>query len=343
MTATVRSPSRSRCPSLFLALALALAGPAVASAGTAAASAATGDLDLQPRWQAGEQRDYHFTKERLRGPTGGTHLELRVSGDLHLEVVSTGASGSVIALTTGATRVETPGQAENPLYSRMAQVMDGLRLLMDVSADGTLQRIRNFDEIRQAGRSAASTVAASMAASGAERAATDRFTSVIGSLFGDESRVRQVATSELQLLLQPLGRRYPRAGGPEEDARLPLPGAAAPVPTHARYALGATAADTGLVQLAWTQTADPAAFAASVNEAAARREAGKAASGPLPSAGKGPVGTVASLNERADFAIDARSGWVDHVMQRRVIDVNGGVQEETAEIVRRPAGDAKSP
>jgi hypothetical protein len=296
-----------------------------------AAWCGSGDaVDVQPHWSQGEEM--HYLLEQTRQRSNGTHTVVNVQArtPMDLAVLQASQDGYVLRVRYGETRISPADAPGVILMQKMSDLMRGLDVEVDIDRNAHIVDVRNWQQVKHAGLAAMQAMRDDLLRQGVDAPMLNKIMSLAGSLFADEAHIRANATQDLQLLLAPLGRTYRLGEAMPYATRLPSPMGGEPIAAQARFELTAFDAATGIAQVTWTQAAQTDALARSLAQsmqamaAALGRSAPDAASLP-----------AASMNDQAQFTVNARSGWPVAFTHTRTVLIGASTQVDTHSVSTR--------
>lgn len=312
-------------PRLLPFISRALVGTCLSMIALAALSAEP-RLDLRPQWKTGAQVNYVLTKTRTKQ---GSSRDMSATSrtDVQLRVMEATEGGFLLQAVFGETTFDDPLTQNEALARQMANLMNGLGIHMVVDRDGTVQRIRNWEEVRSGISTVTQRLAGYLKEGGAPTAIIDQLTARLTQTFSTEDNIKTVILRELNLLLLPFGRTYEAKAPITYTTELPSLVGAGTVPGKGTFELTSLDAGKGLATIRWTQTVDPqglAKLAASTIE--------KLSSTPAPS---GAELSPLALNDTAEFVVDVRSGWPVSIAHVRKVESGTASQTDTTSFKAR--------
>jgi hypothetical protein len=248
----------------------------------------------------------HYLLEQTRQRSNGGHTVVNVQArtPVDLAVLQASQDGYVLRARYGGTLISPADAPGVSLMQKMSDLMQDLDVEVDVDPKGRIVDVRNWQQVRQAGLAAMQVMRNDLQQQGVDAPMLNKIMSQADSLFADEAHIRANATQDLQLLLAPLGRSYRLGQAQPYAARLPSPLGGEPVDAQASFVMTAFNGATGIAQVSWTQTAQADALSRSL---AHSMQAMSAASGRSAPQAENPP--PASMNDQAQFTVNARSGW----------------------------------
>jgi hypothetical protein len=257
-------------------------------------------------------------------------LKTTTRTDLEIHVVSASKDAYAIAWTSGETRFDDPGQAENPLIQRVANLLKGYRIILELDSRGAIKGVQNWNELREASVKLLDALADELKAAGIDRATVAGTRDQVASMFETKQQIEQLATREAQLFFMPLGIEFKGDKPVEFEDELPNPFGGAPFPSRARFALKEVDSKHRLAKVTWTQTVaseDARRIMEKTLKELAQRM-GKA----VPDA---DLLTTLTLEDAAEFSVELSSGWIQSFTHRRVTKAERMLQEDLIAVTRK--------
>ncbi len=289
-----------------------------------------GEVSIMPRWKVGERQRYERVKTR-RKTQGKMSAKASGRGPIDVSVVEAGEKGYLVRWRIGETTDDNPRAAADPLTQAMNRLTVGLEVDLEIDNEATITGVRNWAEMKSSGQKIAETLIQAQQAAGTDAKTLGAVRSTVEGLFATKERVEQLFAKEPQLFFVPIGRTYPGVGkAVEYDDQLPNPLGGPPFPCTGKFTLTSYDADKGRAEVSWTQTVDPKEAARIMLEtlkAIAQRS------------GRIPPGAdelkALTVEDRAEFVIDTRTGWVETLTHTRTTKTRGGSQEDILSMSRQ--------
>lgn len=312
---------------------MASAGSALLCAIVLSAPAPAADsVDLPLGWQVGQRLQYEMVRSgrKTRGDEATANATTRT--DLEIEVLRADADGYLIAWTHGETRFDDPRAAANPLLQRMANLIRGLRILLEVDAQANVVGVRNWQELKDTIEKILSSISDELKTSGIDPAMVSKVTGQLASMYATREQVETMCTREARMFFLSLGGQFSTTEPIEYQDRLPNPFGGEAFPSRASFVLKGVDRPSQRATVAWTQTLDPEhvrrIMEKSLQDLAAR------VGGPVPEADALKDMTV---EDTAEFVVDMSTGWLDHLSHTRLVKTGTTTQEDVLTIARKPA------
>jgi hypothetical protein len=292
------------------------------------ASAADNSLELLPRWKKGEKLRFELIKSRQKAQGDKVTLKSTARTDVEIEVLSASKDAFTLAWTYGETRLDDPSQAKNPLTQKMANLLNGYRIVLKLDSQAGIQGVQNWQELKQRSTKLLEALSAELQAAGLDAATVAKVQAEAQSMFSSKQQIEQLGTRDAQLFFMPLGIEFEGNKPVELDDKLPNPFGGEPFPSRVRFAL--TAADKGLAKITWGQTVAPEE---------ARRIMEKTLKERAERSGKPPSDAdllqAFIIEDAAEFSVEISSGWIQTFTHKRVIKTGESSQEDAVAMTRK--------
>jgi hypothetical protein len=304
---------------LILATALA-AGPLVARQPQ--------PVELKPRWQAGDSARYEMTRTLVRQADGKVVRKATSHTAVEVEVIEADNEGSVIRWTQGSTVFDDP-KAEEPLDRATGTIQKLVDIDLDLDADGALEGVRNWKDLRASGHKVQDAVLAQMAKAGAPKSALESLRKETDKFFASKESVERAFASQSSLLFLPFGREYDLGTPVAFEGELPNPyGGDEALPAQGEFTLKSMSAQDGVAVIVFKQSLDPKeaprALRKWLDESA--KQAGKPAPREAPEL---------QIDEVTEYEFDATTGWVRSVTRTRRVKEASRSETETVTLTRK--------
>jgi hypothetical protein len=293
-----------------------------------------GDVTILPGWKVGERLRYERVKTRRKTAAGKETFKGTGRGPIDVAVIEAGAKGYLVRWRIGEMTADDPQQANDPTVRAMSRLIQGLDIDIELDPEATLTGVRNWSAVKTAGTKVADTVIAEVAKQAHQAGKDDPkllagLRSTLDSMLATKAQIEQLFLREPEVLFFPIGRTYPGIGKAfEYDDQLPNPLGGPSFPCKGAFTLTAYDAAKGRAAVTWTQTPDPHQSARIINEtlmAISKRM------------GRTPPNADAlkslSINDRAEFVINTKSGWVENFTQIRSVTSEGNTQEDILSMI----------
>jgi hypothetical protein len=295
--------------------------------------AAPGKYSIDIAWKKGDRFEYELVKTKKQVRDGAVKLDLTSRTPLTVEVREETKEGYLLACTYGATAFDDPNAMANPLVRKMADVLVGKPLLVEVHKGGVVSGLRNWQEIKKVYELFTATITEELKRNGADQQMIDGIVGMMGKMSTQEL-ITQAATKEIALMLIPVGKDYEGSNPTEEDDLLQHPLGGDPLPAKVRLTLlGFTEAPKAAI-VAWSQSVDLKAMGRVVEGIA--KDTSNRVGKPMPD---GAIPELTQMESSAEFAVDAESGWVLNLSFVRSFALGRGAesasQTETTSLRRK--------
>lgn len=299
-------------------------------AGAASVSNAAQSVSLVPKWQAGDKLRFEMVRTRERSQKGEPARRGIAATDFEVEVLSASKTGFVLAWTWDETRIDDPELASNVVARKMANLMNGFRMILDADPHGAFRGVQNWAELKDKGARLIETVSDEMKKAGLDEATLSTVRGQVSAMFASKGQIDRFATREPQLFFMIMGTEFEGDAPIEMDSELPNPFGGESFPSRARIALKEVNKETGLAHVTFQQIVEPKEARRIMEQSL--REMARRIGKPAPD---GPLFKDFFIEDHADFVIETATGWIESVAHTRTSRVDAGFQRETIEISRK--------
>ncbi|WP_422928032.1 hypothetical protein [Singulisphaera sp. PoT] len=318
MTAKLSNPKARLCALLITAASL-VATTAARSADKPAV------VDAKISWKVGETRTYERVKGRTKLQKGKVASKGAGRSRLELKVLEASEKGYLLQWSLSGTKTDDPIAAKDPFAVQFSRLIDSLKIKIELDENASIIGVRNWKELKATSEKMISTMTDPKLVKGMDRATAEKLRVAVGSMFSTKERIEQAFTHEPRIFLAAIGRSYDQAQPVEYDQELPSPLNGAPIPCRGRIALESYDAKTGRAKVSMTQTVDPEVARRVIlkslkemGEKLGRKDAPDAKS----------LGAF-SVDDRGEFVIDVKTGWLEEANQSRTVTSGDSTQEDT--------------
>lgn len=287
-------------------------------------------VSIVPKWQVGDKLRFEMVRTRERSQKGEPARRGSAATDFEVEVLSAGKTGFVLAWTWAETRLDDPDLASNLVARKMANLMNGFRMILDVNQDGAFRGVQNWAELKDKGITLVEAVSDELKKAGLDEAAVGTIRGQVSATFASQEQINQFATREPQLFFMAMGAEFDGDAPIEMDSELPNPFGGEPFPSRARIALKELDKETGLARVTFQQIVQPGEARRIMEQSL--REMAKRIGKPAPD---GPLFKDVAIEDHADLVIETSTGWIRSLTHTRKSRVDAGFQQESIEIARK--------
>lgn len=299
-------------------------------AAAASLSNAAQSVSLVPKWQPGDKLRYEMVRTRERSQKSEPARKGGARTDFGVEVLSASKTGFVLAWTWGETRIDDPDLASNLAARKMANLMNGVRMILDVDPDGAFRGVQNWEELKEKGTRLMDAMKDELKKAGIDETTSAAIRAQASALFASKEQIDQFVTREPQLFFMVMGAEFDGDTPNEMDSELPNPFGGEPFPSRARVALKGIDKEAGLARVTFQQTVEPNAARRIMERSL--RDMAKRLGKPAPD---GPLVKDLVIEDSAEFAIEISTGWIQSLTHTRMSKVDAGFQRETVAITRK--------
>lgn len=333
-----RSASICRCASLilFTGLATTLLGQEPGG------GRAEEKLEATLKCKKGEKRTYLLVKTRKKLQGERTTLDTTNRTLLTSEVMEARADGTQLAWTFGETTVDDPKQAQNPVTRRLLNQTRGLRVLLDLDADGSIESIQNWEEVQQHMQKALTALTEELKNGGIDQALINQVRAQVSAGFLTREKIEQSCTRDLGFLFLVHGVELSTAKPAEYEGSLPSPLGGENIPSRARFELKDIDRKQQLARVSWSQTVDSMKAREIIEKT--MRDLAKRLGKPVPD--QKELMKNLEIQDQAEITVQLNSGWVQELKYQRTSRVDNMTQKESAHFTlqtdsARPAPSGK--
>lgn len=297
---------------------------------TAGTVGAQDKVDLLPRWRVGERLRFEVAKSRRRKRENGATLNATTRTDLNIQVIEASERSFVLRLTYGEVRFDDPEIAATPLAKQTADILRGLQIVLDVTPEGGITGVRNWQELQTAASRVIDALMRELRSKGLDAAALELVRAQVARAFSTRESVEQMTTRDAQMLFVVLGRSYTQAQPIEYTDELPNPLGGESLPTRASFTFDKLDPATKRATISWRQSVEPAA-ARRIIENTVREMARRVGKTPP----DGELLKSLTIDDKAEFTVDVATGWVQKLTHTRSTATGDNSQQETLAITRK--------
>lgn len=283
---------------------------------------AEAQVDLRPQWKTGEQVRYELTKTRTKKTVSATSRT-----DVRMEVVEATAKGFLLRTVLGSTRMDTPQAQAAQMTERISSPLQDLEILLEVDHDGTVLRIRNWQEVRTALLKVTGMLADLMRQQKTPQPVIDQAMARVEQMYATEAGIRNTVMREIHLIFVPLGRTYSTVEPFEYTTDLPVLIGSGTIPAKGMFELTSIEQAKALITIRWQQSADSSAMTSSV--AKVLEESSKS------TANRTVDLPHMTLSDDGEFVVNTISGWPDFLTYTRKVTSGTDEQSDTTTFKRQ--------
>ena len=305
-----RTISRARMMCSGMAALLAALSLTVASVGADTAV----ELRLAPSWRQGDVVHYRLVSHRVRhresGPSRAT-----VTTPVSLTVKEAGADGYLVEWVQGRSVVEGTS-AGDPLAEKMRGLTENTALVLELSADGRLKGLRNWEAVRARTLSAMDVVLAEIERKGMSNEDAKRVRVTLTAMVETRQQVEAMSLRDVRPLFMLNGLSI-TDGGTESDVQLANPLGGPPVPATRSLRGQRLVGTPPRATVSWTER--PGREALATNLRSVLTQLAAVSKRPITDPGELAI----EMSGEGQASIDLDTGWPISVTQRVTLTVNG--------------------
>jgi len=284
-----------------------------------------------PRWSKGDRLALREEHTSRRGTDGNkTKPSMKASSILDLEVLEAGPDGYVVHWVSGRPNIDTRGVTGQPVLEQLVKMTAGVGLEIVIDADGTPTGVRNAAEVRRKMKRIGASLRKELAAQDAPMELIDGLLAQLATTYESEQAILEHVAKSASVYFLPLGWRFEPGVPIEYETQIASPSGTAPLPSQGTLALDSYDADTGMARVTWTQRVDRERAGSAI-----RALVGSLLGGTEMTADLSAAIDAVDIEDRAEYVIDTRSGWVVDMTHERSVRMPGAERVDRATIRRR--------
>lgn len=312
-----------------LGLALAVLAVGLVEAVPERPNASSPIVSAVPRWSKGDKLALTEEHSSTREEDGLPKPAMAASAPLDLEVLEVGPKGYVVRWMAGRPEIETNAAGRQPFLERLTEMTAGVGIELVLDTVGTPTGVRNATEVREKMEKLAEVLREELTRTGASASMIDGLLGQLRRTYTTEQAILDHVAKSASVYFLPLGWRFRHGESVEYEAEIPSPAGTAPLPSHGVLALDSYDQATGLARVTWTQRIDRERAGEAIR-ALVGSMLGKSESADVTAA----IGAV-DIEDRAEYVIDTRTGWVLDMSHERSVRLPGAERVDRARIRRR--------
>lgn len=285
--------------------------PVLAALLLLATDAFASDLDLRPRWSAGDRQV--LTLERQRQDTRRAGRTLVGRSTITITVLRTTPTGYETRWTFGTFTLEGAPAEEGQFLRELLNLVAGLQCDLAIDADGTITRLLNWKAVKTAIDAASTRVVERLRQAGLPSQLLSSIKQ-FSDVFDTEEKVLEFGLREISLYHAVFGRTYSADAPARYEATLESPLGGEPIPTRGQITLGRLDTAAGRAYIDWTHTTDPEAASRVVAKATTELALRMGRSAPSPR----DIPRI-EVDESSRYVVDIRRGRVTSLRNTRTI------------------------
>jgi len=288
-------------------------------------------VETKPNWKADQALTFVLTKMQERSSDGQKVDKSSSSTEFELKVTEANSRGYLVDLVYGGTKIDSTGADTSPLAQQLNDLIKGIRIVLNVDANGNLKAVENWQEVKKALAEAIKQISPESSQAGMTAEEVSTILANVSKNLSTKAQIELACTRDVQLLFMCLGHSY-EVGKPavfKGKVPNPLPGGRE-LPSLASFELVSTDPAQGVATIHFKQglAGEEARKVLDDTIRALERRAGK----PLPdAAGFKDM----KISDAANFKVEIDSAWIKSAKHGRVVRAAEGYQKETSTLERK--------
>jgi hypothetical protein len=305
---------------------------ALLSMAIAVAAHAAGPLEqavtVAPHWKPGEKRHYEIVKIKAN-PYQGETKRTRLRSKLEIEILKSTPEATQIRWTTSESTVEGLKDKPDPREKEVMALLMDMSLILEISAEGSISDVLNWREAyERIQRGLAFAMGEAKKVVGNNQDLTKIFDKTMAT-FGTEEILKSRCLLDSRLFFSVLGKTYSISEPLEYEALAPLPFAEASIPSRTVYRLKSFDPQSREAVIRWNLILDPQGLERATQKIVESMTAELGTRAPERISSKG-----FSMEVVGEASVDTRSGWVNRLQFKKVMEDNGTRKGELLTITR---------
>ena len=296
------------------------------------------EITISPRWKAGDRVRYERVKSRRKLKGGVVTSQGSGNCGIDLSIVEAGPRGYLVRWRIGETAHPDPRAGADPTVRAVTRLIEGLDIDIELDDEATILGLRNWAKLKDSGLKMLDAMMRDNSTASLDAKTKTALRSTLEAMFATKEQTEMMFTKEPQMYFLPIGRTYPGVGQPiEYDDKLPNPFGGDPFPCKGRIILQSYDSVGGRAVVTWTQSPDPKETARILGETLNKFDQRL---GRTKSDAQGIKNFM--VEDRAEFVVDTKTGWIEQFTYTRTGSANGDKQEDTLSMrrqARTPRGE----
>jgi hypothetical protein len=285
----------------------------------------------KPNWQTDQALSFVLTKTQERTSDGQKIDKTSSRTDFELKVTEATAQGYLVDLVYGSTTPESQQVDSSPLAQQLNDLSKGIRIVLNVDANGNLKGVKNWQDVKKAYAEAIKQISPDPPPAGMTVEEVSKYLANISKNLSTKAQIELACTRDVQLLFMCLGHSYEVGKPAVFKGKLPnpVPGGRE-LPALASFELVSTDPTQGIATIHFKQSlaGEEARKVLDDTVRTLERRAGK----PLPDAAA--VKDI-KISDAAAFKVEIDSAWIKSAKHGRIVRAGEGYQKETSSLERK--------
>jgi hypothetical protein len=301
---------------------LAVAGLLALGASSAVGEDAGGDeITVKPNWQEGQTLRYTLAREQQDLAGGKWVVTAKTTTGIEVTVQKKLESGYLVGWKYGEVKFDDEKQAGNESLQRLANLVKGLEVVLELDSDGSLEGIHDWDKTKAEIERITDVVLEEMAKYGkGDKQLQDAARKTVKSLLLSKEFAEQVLLPEANLFFSLMGGTYSVTTPLEGDVELANVFGGKPFPAKVKVSVDSVDRAKGQAAITYSQVADAKEMLPAIREKLRTATSSATRAATLP--GETPA---LDIRDTGQFIVDLRTGWtVDLVHVRKALTGDRG-------------------
>ncbi len=288
------------------------------------------DLTIVPRWEKGQHRTYSWTKTTRKVVGEKETSRQEVDSTIDLSVESADSKAIHLSWKQGARHFDDPEADANPIVRQYDALFEDQVMRLEIDPqEGSIRSVLNWEEIRDRTKQGMELLFKDR--EGADPKALAAAREQIENMLRTRDQVESLCTKNAQIYFFPLGREYTLKKASVYESAFPSPFGGEPILSRGTITLSEYDPETGQAKVIWGQTTDPESARKAIDTFL--EELSKKL-GRIPPQLEG---LSVQIEDRAEFELNARTGWIDHLTYTHSARMGDSLQEDTTTFTRQDA------
>lgn len=286
------------------------------------------DLTILPHWEKGEHRAYSWTKTTRKVVGEKETSRQEVDSSIDLTVDSADSKAIHLDWKQGARHFHDPDADANPVVRQYDALFEDQVMRLEIDPqEGSIRSVLNWEEIRDRTKQGMGLLFKER--EGADPKALAAARQQIENMLRTRDQVESLCTKNAQIYFFPLGRQYTLKKASIYESAFPSPFGGEPILSRGTITLTEYDPETGRATITWGQTTDPESARKAVDVFVG--ELSKKLDRIPPQL----EGLTIQIEDRAEFDLNAKTGWIEHLTYTHSARMGDSLQEDTTTFTRQ--------